>query len=320
MDKAPQEDLERLLEPLRVQQQLRAELELPGDSYWYHRPQRNFPPPLVSSPDGYDGGERLSLGITQTSLTAARQKALVREWCALLPTLSNVRTLWFHSRVTQEMLEAACAMPSLEGLYIKWSGITSLAPLAGLRTLTHLHLGGAPSATGLETLAALPGLVDLEIHNVRAAADLRFVRGLSGLRSLRLAGDSNSLKPLVLPTLAPLADLQALERLTLATIRVEDGSLAPLAALPRLRWLGLCNAFPMAEVARLAGRRPDVECDLFAPGRGPVASLSCKKCKGKTLHQTTGKGVPWLCETCDADRLARHVAEFESIRAAAAAG
>lgn len=318
MDKDLKEALDHLLEPLRIQQQLRAELELPGDSYWYHRPQRNFPPKAIVQPDDYDGGERLSLAITQTALSAREQKALVQRWCELLPTLSNVRTLWFQSKVTQPMFEAACAMPALEGLYVKWSGITSLAPLAGLRTLTHFHLGGAPSATGLEALAALPGLVDLEIHNVRAAADLGFVQGLGGLRALSLAGESNSLKPLVLPSLAPLAALAGLERLSLSTLRVEDGSLAPLAALPKLRWLGLCNAFPMAEVARLAGRRPDVECDLFAPSSGPVASIACKKCKGKTLHQTTGKGLPWLCETCDAERLARHVAEFEAIRAAAA--
>jgi len=319
MDKDLYATLEQMLEPLRVQQQLRAELELPGDSYWFQRPQRQFPPKAIVQPEDYDGGERLSLAITQTALSARDQKALVQRWCTLLPTLANVRTLWFQSKVTQEMFEAACAMPGLRGLYIKWSAISSLAPLATLRSLTHLHLGGAPSATGLEALARLPDLIDLELHNVRAAADLSFLQGLEGLRALDLAGDGNSLKPLKLESLAPLAAMTGLERLSLSTIRVADGSLAPLAALPKLRWLGLSNAFPMAEVARLAGRRPDVECGLFEPSEGPVASIACKSCKQHRLHMPTGKGLPWLCETCDAERLARHVAEFEAIRAAAAA-
>ena len=51
---------------------------------------------------------------------------------------------------------------------------------------------------------------------------------------------------------------------------------------------------------------------------GPVASLSCKRCRRYTQHMLRGKGKPWLCEHCDADKLARHVAEFEAIRAAAA--
>tara|TARA_R110002020_G_scaffold164057_3_gene350402 strand:+ start:744 stop:1700 length:957 start_codon:yes stop_codon:yes gene_type:complete len=312
-----QDSLRSALEPLLVQQQLRAALVLPGDSYWYHRPQRDFPPATITDPAHYAGGDRLSLAITQTNLPAREQRALVTRWCELLPTLDEVRTLWFHTRVTQEIFEAACTMPRLQGLYVKWSAITSLAPLAGHRALSHLHLGGAPSATGLEALATLPALVDLELHNVNASADLAFVQGLQGLRALGLAGDSNSIKPLKIPSLAPLADLQEIERLSLHTVRVGDGSLAPLAEMRKLRWLSLANVFPMEEVARLAGRRPDIECDLFVASNGPVASIACKKCRRYTLHMTTGKGKPWLCETCDGDRLAKHLAAFETLRAAA---
>ncbi|HEY9142702.1 MAG TPA: hypothetical protein VIM90_01555 [Arenimonas sp.] len=312
-----QDGLRSALEPLLVQQQLRAALVLPGDSYWYHRPQRDFPPATITDPAHYAGGERLSLAITQTNLPAREQRALVARWCELLPTLDEVRTLWFHTRVTQEIFEAACAMPRLQGLYVKWSAITSLAPLAGHRALSHLHLGGAPSATGLDALATLPALVDLELHNVNASADLAFVQGLQGLRALGLAGDSNSIKPLKIPSLAPLADLQEIERLSLHTVRVGDGSLAPLAEMRKLRWLSLANVFPMEEVARLAGRRPDIECDLFVASNGPVASIACKKCRQYTLHMSTGKGKPWLCETCDGDRLAKHLAAFETLRAAA---
>lgn len=310
--------LKAILQPLLDQQALRSEIVEPGDSYWYHRPQRNFPPRAIQQPEDYDGGERLSLAITQTALKPPQQRALVKRWCELLPTLANVRVLWFHSKVSQEMFETACAMPALEGLYIKWGSLTDLRPVARLRSLSHFHLGGAPSAEGLDALALLPGLVDLEIANVRAAGDLSFLRALPQLQALSIAGDSNSIKFLKVDTLAPVAALRRLERLSLVTVQVLDGSLAPLADLPALKHLRICNQFARDEFARLAGRRPDLAAEL-APVHGPVMAFGCKKCKRKTMYQTLGKGVPWLCGDCDRPRLDRHIAEFQAVAAAARA-
>jgi hypothetical protein len=123
---------------------------------------------------------------------------------------------------------------------------------------------------------------------------------------------------LKIDTLAPIAGLEHLERLGLSTVLVQDGRLSPLAGLPKLRHLRLANRFPMEEVARLAGRRPDIQCDLFEPAAGPTNWLACKTCKHKSMHLLTGKGKPWLCETCDAVRLARHIAEFRAIALASA--
>ena len=314
------ETLQAALKPFQDQMRARSLVYAPGDGYWYHRPALDFPPRSVRDPADYGVGERLSLAITQTTLKPAQQKALVREWCTLLPTLDKVRTLWFHTKVTQEMFEAACAMPNLEGLYIKWSAISSLAPIAGLKRLAHLHLGGAPSATHIEALAQLPALVSLDVTNVRAAGDLRFLQGLPKLRELWVGGDSNSLKPLLIESLAPLAALRELELLTLTTVRLADGSLAPLAELPRLTHLGLANMFPMEEYAWLAGRRPDIQCDRFEPSYGPNESLRCKACGQHSLFALTGKGKPWLCQHCDAARLALHDAGFRALVKAAATG
>lgn len=314
------ETLQAALKPFQDQMRARSLVYAPGDGYWYHRPALDFPPRSVRDPADYGVNERLSLAITQTTLKPAQQKALVREWCTLLPTLDKVRTLWFHTKVTQEMFEAACAMPNLEGLYIKWSAISSLAPIAGLKRLAHLHLGGAPSATHIEALAQLPALVSLDVTNVRAAGDLRFLQGLPKLRELWVGGDSNSLKPLLIESLAPLAALRELELLTLTTVRLADGSLAPLAELPRLTHLGLANMFPMEEYAWLAGRRPDIQCDRFEPSYGPNESLRCKACGQHSLFALTGKGKPWLCQHCDAARLALHDAGFRALVKAAATG
>lgn len=316
----PIQTIQDALRPFHEQMRARSLVYAPGDGYWYHRPALEFPPRTMRDPDDYGGGERLSLAITQTTLKPPQQKALVRQWCALLPTLANVRTLWFHTKVTQEMFEAACAMPRLEGLYIKWSAITSLAPIADHAHLAHLHLGGAPSAIHVVALAQLPALVSLDIANVRAAGDLGFLRGLPKLRELSISGDSNSLKPLLIESLAPLVALRELEQLNLSTVRLADGSLAPLAELPRLRHLGLANMFPMEEYARLAGRRPDIQCERFEPSYGPNESLRCKACGQHSLFALTGKGKPWLCQHCDAERLARHDAEFRALVQAAATG
>ena len=296
----------------------RGEVFEPGDGYWYYRPTLDFPPKGTHDPDDYDGSERLCISFTHTHLSASARKKLAHRWYARLPTLDRVRIAWIGGSVSQETFEAVCRLPAVEGLHIGWSAITSLAPIRQLQALTHFHLGSGPSAQGLEALADLPALIDLEISNVRAAGDLGFLAGMYGLKALALSGDSNSLKPLKIATLAPLAGLASLERLSLTTVQLADGSLEPLARLPRLARLDLSNQFPMEEVARLAGRRPDIACDRFVASQGPVSWLACKTCRRKSMHQLTGKGKAWLCEHCDAARLARHIADFNTLKESAA--
>ena len=180
--------LEPLMDTLRERIRQSSETVEPWHSYWHHRPTRDFPPKAIRDEADYAGGERLCLAITQTDLPAKAQKALVKRWCEVLPTLANVKTLWFQSRTSQEMFEAACAMPGLEGLYIKWGALTDMSPVRQARGLRALHIGGSPAMQHLEALADVPGLEWLELENIRALSDIGFVSGLSGLRGLSLAG------------------------------------------------------------------------------------------------------------------------------------
>lgn len=282
-------------------------------SVWAARP--GFPPVTVRSPEEYTGGPHLAIACTQTELPAKAQKQLVADWCRMLPTLHEVRVLWFHSRVSQPLFEAACRMPQLEGLYIKWSGIGDLQQLGQLQALRHLYVGSSPSAAPLEVLGKLPVLVDLTLKNIRAASDLNFLSDVPQLRALMLAGDTHGPKPLKVQTLAPLVILQQLEYLCLAAIRVEDGSLGPVQQLRALRQLDLANQFALTEVATLAGQRPDIACDLFSPLSEVVNWIRCKSCQQHRLVMPTGKGLPWLCLDCDAQRVEHLCAEFEAIRA-----
>src|SRR5687768_2234042 len=82
-------------------------------SYWYHRPADDFPPAPVQTPVDPPGPERLNVACTQTALAPSAARRLVADWCARLPLLRNVRTLWFSSRVSQQLFDAACSMSEL---------------------------------------------------------------------------------------------------------------------------------------------------------------------------------------------------------------
>lgn len=314
------QSLNKVAQDLRDEVLRRSEIVEPWQSYWYNRPLRNFPPPSIVYPSEYDGSEKLSLACTQTDLPSKKQRELVQEWCHLLPTLTNVRIVWIHTKVTQELFEAVCGMTSLKGLYIKWSSINDLEPIRSLRRLTHLHIGGAPSAEPIDALCDLVQLVDLELQNVRAASQIEFLEKMPQLRSLDLSGDWNSSKSLAISSLAPLRALVNLERLAISTATIADKSLQPIAELPQLKLLLLSNQFEMEEIAKLAGRLPNVDCDRFTP-IGAIAEWNkCKKCGGQTMVPLTGKRKPWLCTTCDAVRIEKHVSEFNRVSAQAAAG
>lgn len=312
--------LEEAIEGIQAEMLRRSEIVEPWHSYWYHRPLRNFPPKSIRFPSEYDGGDRLSLACTQTDLPGKKQRELILEWCDLLPSLSKVRVLWFHSKVTQELFEAACRMEELEGLYIKWSSIKNLAPITGLSSLTHLHIGGAPSAEPIEALCDLRTLIDLELHNVPAAGDISFLERMPQLRSLELAGDGNSLKSLRIESFGPLKALSKLERLAISTATVTDESLEAIGHLPRLKYLMISNQFKMEEFAKLAGKLPSVDCDRFAPVGEPADWMQCKKCGERTMVPLTGKRKPWLCQNCDARRIEKHMAAFKHVAQMAAEG
>lgn len=310
--------LEGLAQQLREVANKASETFEPWHGFWYHRPTRNFPPPSVRDPESWQASDRLALACTQTDLKPAAQKKLVQRWCELLPTLGGVKLLWIQTRCTQELFEAACAMPELEGLYIKWGALVDLEPIRKLKQLRYLHIGGSPSLQPLEALAGLPKLEWLELANIRAIEDLGFIEHLAPLRGLMLAGDSNSIKYVYPASFKPLIKQPSLEWLCLTTLGVRDESLRPLAQLPKLTHLLVGNAFKWEEFAWLAGVRPDIVCDRFDPLGEPANWMVCKQCKQHSMLALTGKGQSWLCQHCDAERIARFVERYQAARAEAA--
>jgi hypothetical protein len=278
-------------------------------SHWAKVARAGAEPRSIRRPQEYGGGAELSILCTQLDVPAKQQRLLVEEWCETLPTLKDVRTLWFQSRVPQALFEAACRLPALEGLWIKWSGITGLDALPQLGKLRYFHLGQSGGLRSLSLLAEMPRLEWLQLGGTVKATDIESLAPLSRLIGLGFTGgDGQAIR---LPSLAPLSRLSSLRWLHLGALRVEDKSLRPLAALPELEWLHLPNWFAVSEFAWLSTRLPRTTCEWLAPfSRLHRSVFPCQKCKTNCRVMTTGRPSRLLCPSCDTSLLARHVAAF----------
>lgn len=289
---------------------------VPG--HWHSKNTKNIAPATIRSPEEFTGGDRISISCTQTELSARDQKALVKSWCESLPAMQSLRTVWFTSKVPQELFDAACSLPLLEGLYLKWNGIKKLDSISSLDTLKFLHLGGSSSVESLAPLSGMRQLEWLQINNPTKAFDLEPLSTLSGLAGLGFTGLEG--KKHHVPSLRPLESLTALRWLHLGAVHVADGSLKPLAFLKKLEWLGLGNFFPTEEFASLSIDLPNTYCDWLAPYATYHRSVfPCRKCKANWKVMTSGRSGQLLCPTCDNVKLAKHIIRFRSAQSAAEA-
>lgn len=280
--------------------------------FWAREPQRSLEPTAIQNPDQYKGEERVSFSCTQTDLPAAEQRTLVERWRAALPEFTNVRWLYFNSHMPQELFEAACKLPALNGLCMSWSGINDLTPLERCQQLQYLRIGMAGGVRSIEPLGKLASLRWLQIANVQIAS-LEPLRPLKNLEGLGFIGGES--KPVALESFAPLADLTNLEWLHLGAVRTIDNSLRPLSGLKRLKFLGLANAFPVEEFAFLSLHVESSVCNLAQPYARWHSSVSpCRKCKKNWKVMTSGRPSWSLCPTCDSIKLARCVIKFNRAR------
>lgn len=192
-------------------------------------------------------------------------------------------------RPSPETLRALANDTDPEGLIVHSYRLPSLDALAVFRRLTVLKINGAPKLTGLEGIEALGALRELVI-------------GLA--------------KPVRIPSLAPLAALQHLERLSLGGLQPRDRDLAVLERLPALRSLDLraMDDFGLEDFARLAARLPDVEGRCLQPYFTIPGLAFCRVCKAPEVMLTGARGRRrLLCPSCDAERLAQHVGRWQTI-------
>jgi Leucine-rich repeat (LRR) protein len=200
--------------------------------FWWWDPDHHWPPEAVTDLDEYVPSARLNLVITQLNRSSYQQKKLVEAWCDRLPALNEVRYLWFCSRVNQRMFDAACRMPKLEGLYVKWSGIKSIVALREAPQLKHLHIGSSAQLESVDVLSEMTSLITLSLEQLNKVTDFKPLVVLTQLEGLELDGSMWTTQ--VIDDLRPLKAMTKLKYLTLANVRVIDQSFKPLDDLPSL--------------------------------------------------------------------------------------
>lgn len=208
----------------------------------------------MTHPEEWTPGERLCLSCTQTDLPAAEQRRVVRAWCGLLPALEGLRFLWLNSRAPQALFDAACAVPGLEGLWVKWSGVTSVEAVEGATDLRCFHLGSSARLASIGPLAAMHGLRWLGLENVSKIDDLDPIGGLVALEGLSVEGSLWTTQRV--RTLEPIGRLAGLRYLSIVNLRSEDATLEPLYALSRLETFHAAQWWPDEQVREIERRNP----------------------------------------------------------------
>jgi hypothetical protein len=271
--------------------------------YWARMPQRELESRPIGNPEDYKGEERLSISYNQVGLSATEKRKLAEKWSEALPRLTQVRWLYFNSNMPQELFQAACALPSLEGMYIKSSGITDLSPITQCKALRYLHIGSSANILSISPLATLTQLKWLQINSVKAATSLEPISSLTGLEGLGFTGAE--FKSFKVESFAPLNRLTQLQWLHLGAVHTEDLSLRCLMGLKNLKFLGVGNFFPVEEFARLSLYFDKSVCEWAQPYVKSHSSVfPCRKCKKNWRVMISGEGSRLLCPTCDSLALA----------------
>ena len=182
--------------------------------------------------------------------------------------------------------------------------VADLGPLTQLRGLRELAITWDTKVTSLDPLAELADLEVLVLEDLPKVRSIEPLRSLTKLVALDYSGGIwNRSRAL---TLEPLADLPLLEELWLTNMRVDEGGLRPLAGCPSLRRLQVSNRFETADYAYLAAKRPDIECDHFAPWIAVgVAGAD---------RMVVGRRKPFLDSRKDGERITRYEQEFERLK------
>lgn len=218
-------------------------------SFWYIQKDKNLPPDSITYIEEYKYTDKLCLFITQTSLPAKSQKLLIDKWCTKLPEMDELKYLWFPSRVNQKMFDAACDIPNLEGLWIKWSGIKNINKISKLKKIKHFHLGSSSQVESIEILKELNTLETLELEQLNKISDFSILSYLSQLQGLGIDGSIWTAQKI--DSLRPIINLKNLKYLSLTNSKIQDKSFDPILGLDNLVRFQCSWNYPETEFAKL---------------------------------------------------------------------
>jgi len=189
--------------------------------------------------------------------------------------------------------------------------IQDLGPLEGLPDLRLVSFFWNQRATRLWDFARTPRLTGLRLYDFTRLHDLGDLARASSLVELEI-GDA-VWDSLVVTSLQPLAALSGLTSLSLSAKRIDDGRVEPLGELQRLESLSFpAKQFTMRQVAWLRARLPEsLVSDALAPLRRFAEPRTYNGKQRDVL--LVGKRKPFLNSVVDAERIRRHLAEFDGL-------
>ena len=224
--------------------------------------------------------------------------------------LANLRRVWASGLDAQHL--ASLGSLQAEVLALQDVRVENLESIAHFIRLRSLALWNAPKLSSLRGVESLAHLEVFIVGDVKGPIELEPISRLNTVRTLSIEG--GMYRSLRVPSLAPLRQLAQVERLRIASIRVDDRSLEPLSSMTNLTELFIANAFSLAQFAALANALPNAPGDSLRPVR--ETHIPCSVCRSKTVLLTGGRGLK--CTQCDASAIAKHVARFARAQTAAA--
>jgi Leucine-rich repeat (LRR) protein len=147
------------------------------------------------------------------------------------------------------MFDAACKVPNLEGLYIKWSGIKDISALRNANHLTHLHVGSSSQIESIEVLGGLRDLITLDLEQLNKISDFGVLAKLAQLEGLGL--DGSMWTPQTIDTLEPIGQLRNLRYFTATNSIIKTNSFEPLLKLKNLVRFDCSWNYPEQEFEKL---------------------------------------------------------------------
>lgn len=166
------------------------------------------------------------------------------------------------ANVDQPMLDEIGKLTKLERLELEWPMLApDLSTLANLIHLRHLNIDSPRKVEDFALLARLPMLRTLLISNAKRLKDLEWLRGADHLQVIGIEGAMDTKQTIA--SLEPLTGLNGMEAFLGTSLRLLDPNLAPLAACPSLKYLGVACFAKKPAFDALREARPDVTCMWF---------------------------------------------------------
>lgn len=225
----------------------------------------------------------------------------------LVDEFTQLRRLWVGNGDARTM-ERVAGLSSLEVLVLVAcrGELPNGFQLPNLRTLLLLD---SAEVTCLDPLATLTHVEILGVAGCSQLHDYSPLGSLRGLKQLEI-GSSRHYQKASAASLSFLAPLQDLEHLAVFFASIADGSIDAIADLQQLRTLEISSTFSRESMARLAAKLSATSCEWF---KGWQSLGTCPKCNTESLVMLTGKGQRNLCRTCQSERFATKIEEWQDL-------